>query len=140
MKNGAATCATPVKQPDPAEITGEASLLLLLLLLLLLIAQLPHLPLFHLIPPPHPTPPTSSKPQKFNNELRSCAKTQDGEKKKRRRRKVSSLEALSSFCSNPAVGILSAQSSHRHLNLPRLHPIPVVPLFKSLPPPGPPHF
>lgn len=40
-----------------------------------------------------------------------------------------------------ASGILSAQSSHRHLNLPpRLHPIPAAALFKSLPPPCPPRF
>lgn len=42
---------------------------------------------------------------------------------------------------SPASGILSTQSSHRHLNLPpRLHPIPAAALFKSLPPPCPPRF
>lgn len=59
-------------------------------------------------------------------------------------RKVSSLEPCHIFflsSESPASGILSAQSSHRHLNLPpRLHPIPAAALFKSLPPPCPPHF
>lgn len=89
---------------------------------------------FHPPPtPPSPSPQTQSKPQKFNNELPSCAKTWDGEKSEQ-------LGTLSFFCASPAVGILSAQSSHRHLNLPQLHPIPAVALFKSLPPPSPPHF
>lgn len=49
--------------------------------------------------------------------------------------------SLSLSSESPASGILSAQSSHRHLNLPpRLHPIPAAALFKSLPPPCPPRF
>lgn len=81
----------------------------------------------------------SQNPKKRNNGLPSCAKTREGEKKK-----VSSLEPCHFFFfssrASPAAGILSAQSSHRHLNLPLLHPIPAVALFKSLPPPSPPHF
>lgn len=77
---------------------------------------------------------TQSQPQIFNNELPSCAKTWDREKKSEQ------LGTMSFFCASPAAGILSAQSSHRHLNLPLLHPIPAVALFKSLPPPSPPHF
>lgn len=59
-------------------------------------------------------------------------------------RKSEQLGTLSFFSlssESPALGILSAQSSHRHLNLPpRLHPIPAAALFKSLPPPCPPRF
>lgn len=56
------------------------------------------------------------------------------------RKKSEQLGTLSFFRASPAAGILSAQSSHRHLNLPLLHPILAVALFKSLPPPSPPHF
>lgn len=133
------TCSLTLKQPRLALTTHEV----LFIAAAFADCATSSLAYFSIDPHHHhqPRPPHSSEFSQNPRNLtmsRVCQNTRWGKKKKK---KVSSLEALSSFCSSPAVGILSAQSSHRHLNLPpRLHPIPVVPLFKSLPPPGPPHF